>query len=180
MTGFIETQSYGWVLDIFVGSLLLIVFVLLWLYAAKRGRKQMAFPSRTKAVRHRFAHVLKTILLFMLFLPFVIAGIYFMLVRFDTRIDEAGIHYKMFPSSYHDSTINWEQVANMYIRDYVTNSRNNSQYHIYSLEDRYGLYIILKDSTKIILGTKKPGEINKTITALAGTGKIPAHLYPMK
>jgi len=141
MAEFTEIQSYGWVFNLAVASVLLISIIWFWHNLSDKIKKPVFI----------FIGLLSLLIL------------YFMSEKLETRIDDAGIHYKMFPIQFSERNISWEQVSNIYVKDYIIYGNKVITYDVYSIADKYGLYIILNDGTKIILGTKKPAEINKIL-----------------
>ncbi len=140
MIEFSEVQTYGWVLNTigFVGCLVLLL--LGWRFFAKK------------------------VYMFLL-IPFVLLAVFFMMFRLETRIDAAGIHYRMFPAELHETTIPWGRVDRLQVRSYILQSRTTQKYNTYSIFDKYGLYITLNsgDGRVVVLGTKKPEELKKQV-----------------
>ena len=144
MTPFTESQSYSILFDIIVGGAITGIVAFMWRYVEKK--KYVVFGA----------------------IPFALLTCYFMIEKFETRIDEQGIFFKMFPAQVTEQKIAWSDVSQIYMRNYILYSRTRFKYDVYSINDQYGLYIILKDGTKIILGTKKPDEMKAAIQQLAG------------
>jgi hypothetical protein len=138
---FTEIQSYGWLFNITAVSLLTAVFLLIWRFAEK-----------------------KSYVLFII--PFALLIGYFMVEKLETRIDESGIHYRMFPIQLAEKNIAWSEAVSVSIKDQIIYSRVVSRYDVYSIDDKYGIYINLMYSKSMIIGTKKPDEIRSVLAHL--------------
>ena len=144
MTSFTESQSYSLLFDVLTVSVILGMIALTWKYV--ENKKYILYVS----------------------IPFVLLAGYFMVEKLETRIDQEGISYKMFPAQFVEKRIEWGQIADASVRDHIVYSRTHFEYDVYSINDKYGLYIILKDGSKIILGTKKPAEMKIAIMQSTG------------
>ena len=141
MPEFSEIQTYGWIFNVAAVLLLSAVFLLTWRFAEK-----------------------KSYVLFII--PFALLIGYFMTEKLETRIDETGIHYRMFPIQPAEKNIPWSEVVSVSIKDQIIYSRTASRYDVYSIGHKYGIYINLRYSKTMIIGTRKPDEIRKVLAIL--------------
>lgn len=91
----------------------------------------------------------------------------------ETRIDENGIHHRFFPLQLKFRTIHWEEVEEVYIREYDALSeyggwgiKFGTRGKAYTIKGRYGLQLELSDERKILIGTQKPIELECLIMHL--------------
>jgi len=99
-------------------------------------------------------------------IPYALLIFYFSTLTLDVRIDTYGIGFKMSPTQSSIQRIKWEEISKMYLKNDIAYSRYNTTYDVYTINDKYGLYIILKNGKSIILGTKKPNEIQRVLDYL--------------
>ena len=95
----------------------------------------------------------------------------FLTMRLITRIDETGIHYRFFPfvSKYYS----WSEIASARMIDYGFvggwGIRLFTSYGtVYNIKGSKGLAVELKDGRKFCLGTQRPKELQKVLSALTG------------
>ena len=94
MAQFVEVQSYGWLFNTIVGIVFLGILLFFWRFLEKK------------------VYILG-------FIPFVFLIAYFMIERLETRIDNTGIHYQMFPAQLTEQNIAWNEVYYIDVKDYV-------------------------------------------------------------
>lgn len=141
MIYFSETQHYNFVLIAICFVLLALVILFLYRYTSNKIYLALTFPY--------------ALLLF-----------YFSTLTLDVHIDAYGIGFKLSPTR-SIQRIKWEDISKIYLKDNIVYSRYNLEYDVYALNDKYGLYIVLKNGKSIILGTKKPNEIQKVLDSLS-------------
>jgi len=144
---FTETQTAGWLFNIVVSALTLAVVILFW--------------NRLKKPEYRW---------FML--PFILLVISFMLQWLNTRIDDSGIHYRMFPFQRAERTIPWQQIDRIYISNKINYPRYHQLYNTYTILNTWGIFIYLNDGSRIILGTHKPLEADSVLSSLPGSAHL--------
>ena len=139
---FTEIQSYGWLYNVIASIVAISIAVLLWLFSPRK--------------------------VYTLFsVPFILLLGYFMLARLETRIDGTGISYRMYPAQLSERHITWDEIRAVEVKDHMLyNGRAMTSFDIYSVNDAYGIYIYLHNGTKIILGTKKPGEVRELLRGM--------------
>jgi hypothetical protein len=146
MVAFAEVQHYNYAFVIALGCVLVFGLPFFWRYAEKK----MYF--------------------YFFGIPFSILFIYFMLLRIEVRIDNAGIYYRRFPTSFSFDTVLWSDVSRceMYklqFHYYV------AQRPKYSVGGEYALRIITNQGNILILGTALPNEMRRMVPQLAPPGK---------
>lgn len=105
-------------------------------------------------------------------IPFGIITL-FLVARLETRIDERGISYRFIPFHRNWREIEWKMISRAYVRQYNPISEfggwgvryGSGSSKAYNVSGNHGLQIELKHGQKILIGTLKPGEIVKHLTA---------------
>jgi hypothetical protein len=87
-----------------------------------------------------------------------------------TRIDEEGIHYKLFPFILKEKTITWKEMKNIYVREYspigeyggwgLRGLGSNRALNIYG---NIGIQIEFLNGDKLLIGTNKKEEADIAI-----------------
>jgi len=102
------------------------------------------------------------------------SGIIF-LFKLSTRIDEKGIHYKFFPFHLGFKTIQWNELANAYIRTYSAMSEyggwglkggalwSKSKGKAINVSGDIGIQLVLKNGKKLLIGTQKQEEAKRIV-----------------
>ncbi len=164
---FIETQKYSVLPLVAITCVLVSVIFIFLRYGSWTALKKTVARRTGGSLDGTPVDRMNKKLLFALCLsPFALIVVYFMLIRLDTRIDEQGVHYKMWPSQWDERTIGWDQIRRTELRDNIVGGSRYSgiQYEVYSIDDKYGLYLFLRNSKILIIGTKKPDEITRAIS----------------
>ncbi len=139
MTAFTEIQAYPIVWKIAVG-----IFVVLTLFAIPR------FDNKVRR-------------LLIGFIIFIDAFAVYMVSRqLETKIDETGIYYKVFPTFSGEQKLSWEAVSTVSVGR-IFWRRTKTQNFSCIIGNRHALYITSEDGKKIMLGTQKPTEMNAAI-----------------
>lgn len=139
MTAFTEIQAYpmGW--KIAVG-----IFIVLTLFA---------IPYFDSKVRR----------LLIGFIIFIDAfAVYMVSSQLETRIDETGIYYKVFPAFSGEHKLSWEEVSTVSVGS-IFWRKTKLQDVSCIIGNRQALYIRSEDGKRIMLGTQKPAEMNAAI-----------------
>lgn len=147
MPDFIETQTYGWVFNISIAMVLLALIAFAWKFLNKK------------------IYILCCV-------PFVLLVANFMVEKMETRIDDTGIHYSMWPAQTGEKLIEWDQVSYISLRGYIMYSGRTVGYDVYSVNDQSGLYIFMMNGNKVILGTRKPAEVKAVIREMISRGRL--------
>ena len=93
--------------------------------------------------------------------------------RLDTRIDEKGIHYRFFPIHRKLRTIAWKDIKVMHVRKYDAISEyggwglkggfRRKKGKAINVSGNIGIQLELKNTKKILIGTKKETEAKKVL-----------------
>lgn len=110
-----------------------------------------------------------TLLLLAIFL--VPAGL-FAWLRLDTRLDAAGISYRMRPLGPH--RLAWAEVRRAYVREYSPIGEYGGwgikgwsfKDYAFNVAGRQGLQLELADGRRILLGTQRPEELRQALAKL--------------
>lgn len=114
---------------------------------------------------------------FLLLLLFVI------LIKLKTRITETGILYRYFPFQFKETLIEWHELKDAYIRSYDsfheyggwgirTGSARTGKAINTSASSNQGLQLQFNDGKLLLIGTRRPGEIQDIIDTIIASGKI--------
>lgn len=98
-------------------------------------------------------------------------------LRLDTRLDQAGVHYRLFPLHWRWQFRPWAAVARAYVRTYdplgeyggwgLKGRRRN---YALTISGDQGLQLELADGRRLLLGTQRPAEITQALQELAAPG----------
>ncbi|GAB3725152.1 hypothetical protein GCM10027594_06420 [Hymenobacter agri] len=98
-------------------------------------------------------------------------------LRLETRLDAAGAHYRLFPLQWRWQVRPWPEIAQANVRTYdplgeyggwgLKGTRRN---RAYSISGDQGLQLVLRDGTRLLLGTQRPAEITQALTQLKVPG----------
>lgn len=104
----------------------------------------------------------------------VASGIIFVF-KLSTRIDEEGIHYKFFPFHWSFKVITWNEIENIYVRNYNAIREyggwglksgvvwNNSKGKAINVSGDIGIQLELKNGKKLLIGTQKQNEAESVL-----------------
>jgi hypothetical protein len=94
--------------------------------------------------------------------------IFFILVRLNTTINEQGICIRFIPFV-RKKTWLWEQIEDVYIKEYAISDYGGWGYRIgkngvaYNTKGKYGLQLLLKDGSKVMIGTQNQEEVQHVV-----------------
>jgi hypothetical protein len=101
--------------------------------------------------------------------------LFFLAMRLDTSIDEEGIGYRFVPFHGTRRTIPWNEIAEVYVRQYsplkeyggwgIRNSMGKAGM-AFNVRGDMGIQLVLKNGRKILLGTQKPEEVKQVLQQL--------------
>lgn len=159
---FEETQRFTqpWLWALLVG-----VTGLVW-YGALT---EMIFHPIDPKVAGGIAAMLSPGLLFALFLA----------CKLDVKITAEGVHYRFYPFHLKWQTIKWEKVDSAWVRKYHPLSGYGgwgirytfSGAVAYNVRGNIGLQLILKNKTKILIGTQRGDELQSVLKQLGIRGE---------
>ena len=112
-----------------------------------------------------------------LFAGFALFGLFvFLSFRLETRINARGIHYRFFPVHLRFHTILWDEVAEVFVREYqpireyggwgIRFGLFNKTGKAYNVSGNRGIQIILKNGKKVLIGTQNPHEVQLLLDKL--------------
>lgn len=104
-------------------------------------------------------------------------------IRLQTSIDETGICYRFYPYQFKETTIAWHELRDAYMRDYNSfheyggygiryGSAKTGRAINTSASCNRGLQLQFNDGKLLLIGTKKPEEIETIIKKIIALGKI--------
>lgn len=104
-------------------------------------------------------------------------------IRLQTNIDETGIRYRFYPYQFKATTIAWHELRDAYMRDYNSfheyggygiryGSAKTGRAINTSASSNRGLQLQFNDGKLLLIGTRKPEEIERIIKEVITSGKI--------
>jgi hypothetical protein len=123
-------------------------------------------------------YILVIVELFLLLLLF-----FLMSIKLKTRITDAGIYYRFYPFQFKETTIEWHELRDAYMRQYnsflefggwgIRYGRPNVGRAINtSASCSEGLQLQFADGKLLLIGTRRPQEIQEIIDEVMQAGKI--------
>ncbi len=109
------------------------------------------------------------------FLFMLILSLLFFIMKLETRISDTGIAVRFFPIQLKFRNYNWEDIEEVYLREYAPLAEYGGWGIRYSLvgkgrafnvSGRTGLQLVFKDGRKLLIGTSKPDDIMQVLTVL--------------
>ena len=104
-------------------------------------------------------------------------------IRFVTNISAAGIRYRYYPFQFDTTLIEWEELSDVYMRKYssfyeyggwgirVGGAKTNRAINT-SASCNIGLQLEFKNGNQLLIGTRKPAEIEALLNQLLAANKI--------
>lgn len=120
----------------------------------------------------------------------IIVEIFFLLLLFfitqiklKTRINDTGIYYRFLPFQFKETVIEWHELNDAYIRSYNsfyeyggwgirTGSHQTGNAVNTSASSNQGLQLQFNNGKRLLIGTRKPGEIQIIIDEVMASGKM--------
>ena len=104
-------------------------------------------------------------------------------IKLKTRITDTGITYRFYPFQFKETVIEWHELKDAYIREYHsfyeyggwgirTGTEKTGKAINTSESSNRGLQLEFNDHRLLLIGTKRPEEIQTIVDQLIGTGKI--------
>ncbi|RXP53380.1 hypothetical protein EC396_10330 [Lutibacter sp. HS1-25] len=103
----------------------------------------------------------------------LLVSLMFLFLKLKTRVDEIGVHYQFYPFHFSYKIITWNLIAKCYIRNYDAISEFGGWGLKFSFfgktgksfttKGNTGLQIELKTGQKILIGTQKKEELQRTL-----------------
>ena len=97
----------------------------------------------------------------------------FIFMKLETRVDEKGIYYQFFPFSFKLKLIPWNTIHKCHLRKYnaifeyggwgLKFSFSGKNGKAFTTKGSIGLQLILKNGKKILIGTQKKEELQRTL-----------------
>ncbi|MEI2696347.1 MAG: hypothetical protein V9E90_14860 [Saprospiraceae bacterium] len=115
-----------------------------------------------------------TVLLLISIIPLLII-ILFLISTLETEINELGISYKFFPFHLNKQTITWDSIDKAYIRKYNPITEYGGwgfrlglfgKGRALNMSGTMGLQLVLKNGTKLLIGTLKSDELEQILQKL--------------
>jgi hypothetical protein len=109
--------------------------------------------------------------------------IFLISIKLKTRITDIGIHYRFIPFQFKETLIEWHELKDAYIRSYDsfheyggwgirTGTTKTGKAINTSASSNKGLQLQSNDGKLLLIGTRKPDEIQLILDAVIASGKI--------
>ncbi len=104
-------------------------------------------------------------------------------IKLTTRFDDSGIHFRFFPFQVRTTSIEWHELKDAYMREYnsfyeyggwgirIGTAKTGKAINT-SASCNKGLQLLFKDGKLLLIGTRKPDQIEKIISEVLTKGKI--------
>jgi hypothetical protein len=123
-------------------------------------------------------HVLIIVELF-----FLLLLCFLMTIKLKTRINDTGIYFRFYPFQFTETLIEWQELKEVYLRTYNsfyeyggwgirTGTKETGRAINTSASSNTGLQLLFNNGHRLLIGTRKPGELQLVIDALTAKGKI--------
>lgn len=114
---------------------------------------------------------------------FLLLLLFVLQIKLKTRITDTGIYYRFFPFQFKETLIEWHELKDAYIRSYDslyeyggwgirTGSARTGKAINTSASSNQGLQLQFNDGKLLLIGTRKPEEIQEIIDTIIASGKI--------
>lgn len=114
---------------------------------------------------------------------FLLLFVFLISIKLKTRITEAGIYYRFIPFQFTETVIEWHELKDAYIRQYNslieyggwgvrTGTAKKGKAINTSASSNQGLQLQFNDGKLLMLGTKRPDEIQLILDVVTASGKI--------
>jgi Family of unknown function (DUF6141) len=109
--------------------------------------------------------------------------IFLISIKLRTSITDTGIYYRFIPFQFKETVIEWHELKDAYIREYDsfheyggwgirTGSSKTVKAINTSASSNKGLQLQFNDGKLLLIGTRRPEEINLILDAVIASGKI--------
>lgn len=119
--------------------------------------------------------VVDNVLLLIGFLFMLVLSLLFFIMKLETRITDTGIAVRFYPIQLKFRNYKWEDIDQMYVREYAPLSEYGGWGIRYSLvgkgrafnvSGRMGLQLVFKDGKKLLIGTNKPEDLIQVLSVI--------------
>lgn len=108
---------------------------------------------------------------------------FLMSIKLKTKINDIGIYYRFYPFQFKETVIEWHELRDAYIREYNsfyeyggwgirTGTPKTGKAINTSASSNKGLQLQFTNGKLLLIGTKKPKELQKIIDTIMQAGKI--------
>ena len=105
--------------------------------------------------------------------------VFFAWIRLDTRLDQEGVHFRFFPFHRRERSIPWADVERAWVRSHRPirefggwGIRVGRGGRAYTVAGTTGLQLVLRDGTRILLGTNRGSRLKVALSGLTGRGAV--------
>lgn len=109
-----------------------------------------------------------------------LAGMAFLvLLRLETRLDQTGAHYRLFPLQWRWQVRPWPELTSAYVRSYDPlgeyggwGLKGSSNHRALNIAGSHGLQLELHNGKRLLLGTQRPAEVIQLLQQLGVPGQV--------
>jgi hypothetical protein len=114
---------------------------------------------------------------------FLLVFIFLISIKLKTSITDTGIYYRFNPFQFKETEIEWHELKDAYIREYNSlyeyggwgirkGSAKTGKAVNTSASSNKGLQLLFNDGKQLLIGTRRPDEIQLMIDEAVASGKI--------
>lgn len=92
-------------------------------------------------------------------------------LKLRTRIDREGVHYRMSIFHWKEQTIPWEDIDQIYVREYSPikeyggwGIKHGPSGRAFNVKGNYGIQITKKNGKRVLLGTQLPDDVSSYLS----------------
>lgn len=109
----------------------------------------------------------------------MLTNIFFIIIKLETKIKADGIYVRFFPIHLSFKFYTWEDLDQCFIREYRPlfdyagwGFRGTQKKRVLSVSGNKGIQLVMKDGTKLLIGTKKPDEVTEILKQLGQLKRV--------
>ncbi|MBB6002758.1 DUF6141 family protein [Arcicella rosea] len=109
----------------------------------------------------------------------VLTNVFFIIIKLETKIKADGIYVRFFPINLSFKFYAWEDLTICLVRAYNPlfdyagwGFRGTQKNRALTVSGNRGIQLVMKDGTKLLVGTKKPDEVTEVLKQLGQLKKV--------
>ncbi|MEA5403783.1 DUF6141 family protein [Arcicella sp. DC2W] len=109
----------------------------------------------------------------------MLTNIFFIIIKLETKIKVDGIYVRFFPIHLSFKFYTWEDLDQCFVREYRPlldyagwGYRGSSKKRVLTVSGNKGIHLVMKDGTKLLIGTKKPDEVIEVLEKLGQLKRV--------
>lgn len=148
----------------------------LWfIFAGIKGVMGFFIVTQVLIGRPFGSNVVDNAMLLIGFLFMLILSLLFFIMKLETRITDTGIAVRFYPIQLKFRNYKWEDIDQMYIREYSPIAEYGGwgirysfvgKGRAFNVSGRMGLQLVFKDGRKLLIGTNKPEDLMQVLSVM--------------